>query len=511
MELQRRKVDDRIEEKILTGLIVSDSFCKHIVPILKNDSFASPFARQVAGWCIEYYKKYAIAPFNDIQEIFELQKTDVREEDRELIEIFLTRLADDYADGQSINSLYLQDLAVEHIRKRNLKLHRDKIDLCLEDNDIDGAEQETQNYNKVYIDTTGWEDPFTKESVEEYFQVQKDKRNELFKFPGALGNMVGPLERNWLVAFLAPMKRGKSFWLSETAIQSILRRNKTLVISLEMDKQRIRERLYKRILATEQETKEQIYPCWDCLKNQDGSCNKAIRTNNTSLLLSDGKKPVYSKEINYKICTACRGKKDFAVGYWFETLVRKKMQIKESTKVITTFNKMFNRSLRIRSYPAYSANISRIKADIDVLENSQGFIPDTIIIDYADILAPEDKRITGRERLDETWKMLKNLADERHCLVMTASQSNRASINKKFVTQSDIAEDIRKVAHVDAMISINQSRIEKRSSVMRLNMIAERNGSFDEYASCLVLQQLAVGQVCLDSEMLIVENREEEE
>jgi hypothetical protein len=46
---------------------------------------------------------------------------------------------------------------------------------------------------------------------------------------------------------------------------------------------------------------------------------------------------------------------------------------------------------------------------------------------------------------------------------------------------------------------------------MRLNMIAERNGAFDEYASCLVLQQLALGQVCLDSEMLLPEDKGEDE
>jgi hypothetical protein len=107
--------------------------------------------------------------------------------------------------------------------------------------------------------------------------------------------------------------------------------------------------------------------------------------------------------------------------------------------------------------------------------------------------------------------MLKNLSDERHCLVVTASQSNRKSFKKKHVTQTDIAEDIRKLAHVDAMMSLNQTPEEKHSSVMRVNMIALRGDDFDEYASCIVTQQLKLGQVCLDSQMAPITRFEEDD
>jgi spore coat polysaccharide biosynthesis protein SpsF (cytidylyltransferase family) len=60
------------------------------------------------------------------------------------------------------------------------------------------------------------------------------------------------------------------------------------------------------------------------------------------------------------------------------------------------------------------------------VETIDDFVPNVIVVDYADILAPENLKLEGREKHDETWKMLKNLASSRNCLVITATQSNRA-------------------------------------------------------------------------------------
>jgi hypothetical protein len=101
--------------------------------------------------------------------------------------------------------------------------------------------------------------------------------------------------------------------------------------------------------------------------------------------------------------------------------------------------------------------------------------------------------------------MLKNLAAVKHCLVVTASQSNRKTLDKKDVKASDIAEDIRKVAHVDAMYSLSQTPEEKSKGTMRLGVVAHRWQDFNELSYVTVLQQLQTGQVMLDSERGYVE------
>jgi replicative DNA helicase len=186
---------------------------------------------------------------------------------------------------------------------------------------------------------------------------------------------------------------------------------------------------------------------------------------------------------------------------WFETIQKSKLSLLDIKRTMSGFQTMYGNGLRLKSYPAYSANIQTIKRDLEILEITEDFVPDVIIVDYADILSPESSQFEGRDRYDETWKMLKNLAAVKHCLVVTASQSNRKTLDKKDVKASDISEDIRKVAHVDAMFSLSQTPEEKSKGTMRLGVVAHRWRDFNELSHCTVLQQLQTGQVALDSEI----------
>jgi hypothetical protein len=92
------------------------------------------------------------------------------------------------------------------------------------------------------------------------------------------------------------------------------------------------------------------------------------------------------------------------------------------------------------------------------------------------------------------------MAAERHCLVVTASQSNRKTLDKKDVKASDASDDIRKIAHVDAMFTLNQTGYEKTAGVIRVGIAAHRWKEFSEMQHVSVLQQLSLGQTLLDSE-----------
>jgi replicative DNA helicase len=137
---------------------------------------------------------------------------------------------------------------------------------------------------------------------------------------------------------------------------------------------------------------------------------------------------------------------------------------------------------------------------LERLEYLEDFLPDVVVVDYADILRPEDARLEGRERIAETWMMLKNLAQTRHCLSVTASQTTRDAIDKKNLTQKDTPEDIRKNAIADVIIPLNQTQREKRMSYLRVGLMVHRHREVDEFQQIHVLQQLKLGQPLLDSE-----------
>jgi len=158
--------------------------------------------------------------------------------------------------------------------------------------------------------------------------------------------------------------------------------------------------------------------------------------------------------------------------------------------------------LRLISYPAYSASITNIMTDIELLEIREGFIPDVIVIDYADILAPENTRDSGREKIDATWKALKRMGAERKALVITGSQTNRDSIEKAIIDEHHTAEDIRKLAHVDVMLTLNQIPDEKIIGAMRISVLEHRWKQFDKFKQALVLQNYHTGQAAIESETL---------
>jgi len=500
--LKRREINSEMEEKILTGLIISNQFCRDIGKIISKEIFNATFIGIAVDWCKDYYKKYKTAPKAQVKDIFEVEKKNLDDADRIAISDILSRLSLEYEQGEfsdeEINIDYLKDRTIEYIKERQLQTVAKSISKLLDLGRVQEAEKILDSYRKVSITTAGWENPFDPEIVKNFFVDEMAQRDIIFQFPGDIGRFIGPLERNWLVGFLAPTKRGKTFWLIESAIQATFQRKKALFISLEMSMHRVKKRFYRR-LTSMSENREYVIPVFDCLHNQDDSCGKTIRTNHIALLNAEGKKPLYDKNNPYSACTACRGGKDFAVATWFINEKRNKTTANQASKLIKSQAAQFGSSFRMISYPAYSANLKRVRSDIQTLIDMEGFIPDVIVIDYADILAPEDAKIVGRDRIDETWKSLKNMADEIHCCVITASQSNRQSFDKKNVTQQDTSEDIRKIANSDMFLAINQTPAEKRESCARISRIAVRDGDFDQFDDVTVLQQLSLGQVLLDS------------
>ena len=86
-----------------------------------------------------------------------------------------------------------------------------------------------------------------------------------------------------------------------------------------------------------------------------------------------------------------------------------------------------------------------------------------------------------------------------------ATQASRASLKKYLMEEEDTTEDIRKLAHIDALFALNQSREEKRAGIMRLGALVHRHRKFDINVNAMMLTQFDVGQVILDSEKIYVE------
>ena len=152
--------------------------------------------------------------------------------------------------------------------------------------------------------------------------------------------------------------------------------------------------------------------------------------------------------------------------------------------------------IRVISVPAYSLSVEKLDIMLEKLVQEENYVPDLIAVDYADIMAPSEKG-EYRNQLDGIWKRLRGLAQKWKAVVFTASQSGRASIGKN-VDAQDIAEDIRKLAHVTSMVSLNQTDEEKENGILRLKQLAIREDN-PEFRQAVCTQCLSIGRIVMDS------------
>jgi intein/homing endonuclease len=293
-----------------------------------------------------------------------------------------------------------------------------------------------------------------------------------------------------------------TFYKMDLAVNALLNKLNVAFISLEMNEVQIKDRFYRRISGVGLE-EQYLFPMFDCLYNQVGTCTKPQRENRIALK----KKPediIRFKEIEgYKPCSYCRegGQKFYKPEVWFESIKTPLFSMKSIQQKVKAFSLMFGNRLRIKAYPRFSASIDDISRDLDVLEHLEGFIPDVIFVDYATILRPG--RFAGKEKreiIDEIWMTLARMASERHCLVVSATQGTRGSIKKHLMEEEDIAEWIGILAHVDVFIALSQTPIEKEKGVIRFNVLEHRHKKFIPDKSVMVLQHLETGQTYIDSE-----------
>jgi len=505
-KIRRYSVDRDIEKKIVTGMIVSDEFCTSIQKMIKPQYFQIDYAKIVAGWVQEHFRHYKKAPKKDIQTMYRAEKVSLDEATGNLIGKFLNNLSEAYEEGPSFNHEYLLDQARDYFRERSLSILSEKVQADLLRGRIDQAEKEVKNFSRVVKELGTGFNPFEKSHILKMFSVENDF---IFRLPEEFGDLAGDLEREWLVAFMGPMKRGKSWMLQEFAVQALSCRLKVAIFSLEMSGREITKRIYKRLTGMSERSGQISWATFDCERNQDNTCNRPERTCSKGVKVP-GEIIVEAKEVRgYKPCVICRptekgdpGNGEYRQATWKIWKDQKEsLDSKIVLKKARDFERLYGSNLRVKSYPSFIASFDDIISDLDDFWYTESFAPDVICIDSVDIMAPQGSgNLSERGQADWAWKRAKGLAGERHCLVATVLQSNRASITQKSVQQENTSEDIRKLAHSDIMFGLNQTPAEKKKGVMRVSAIVHRHKEFQFGKDVMILQSLGIGQPLLETQ-----------
>ena len=109
----------------------------------------------------------------------------------------------------------------------------------------------------------------------------------------------------------------------------------------------------------------------------------------------------------------------------------------------------------IKEYPTRAASITTIRTHLLKLQH-KGFVPDVIIVDYADIMKPISGYKEKRYELESNVEQLRAIAGEMKIPVWTASQTNREGLDTSVVGLKTISESLAKAMVADVIISVGR-------------------------------------------------------
>lgn len=448
------------ERQVLCGLITDKVVVSTVSATWTkggHDFFRSEWSRQVAEWAIEYFQKYNEPIGRQIVEKFNRWAEQAEPAQIKLMERFLSFMSDEFDQvDQKKSSDFVLDLANEHFLKVRARNLMEKLEEAL---DINETEQVKEAIKEFQFPGVGRSEPIdflmTPEAIAEI--LEENTRPPLVQYAGDLGRFFGQdLSRTSFFAYIAPEKRGKTWFLIDMAVNALRSGNRVLFVTVgDMSPKQIQNRILQRIAGLPIRPTTLRYP---------------------KRIIFEGNDPTVDFET-----------RSYEDTYSMQTIFQKSQKFRKRY--------LENRisPLKIIDGQAGVFNFDDLTAAVNHLVN-RDWIPDVIIIDYADVMAVDGNANEFRHGTNKLWALLRGLSQSLDCLVVTATQADASSYGTTYLTRKNFTDDKRKLAHVTGMVGLNQTHEEKRQGIYRLNWVVRRNEEFDEYRPVYVAGHLKLGR-----------------
>jgi hypothetical protein len=503
-----------IERRIVTGMITSKPYLDEIVPMFKPDYVQSDEIRIIAKWCVEYYQQYTGAPGKHIGDIYALKKRDNSEAPAlDMLHKLIESLADNYEPD--FNLPFLLDETETYFRKRNMILLAEDLEGLTRSGDVLEAEKMLAEHTLVQRSTSS-SVSITDPDANVVERAFKEALEPLIVYPGKLGRYVNDeLTREAFVALMGSDKVGKTWMLLEMGIKALRSGSNVAFFGAgDMTETQILRRIGINQCGRSDKQKfcgELWVPQLDCIRNQTGQCDLDIRLGEGSIwderdpevihnkIFTDLKRAVL-EETEHKPCHECsKHDRGFpgALWYWRREPVDP-ITWKDAYLAMIALGKHTHRNFKLFAYPNGTLTIQTIESELEVLMKREGWTPDVVIIDYADIM-DMGKGGDEREKNNRLWMAFRALSQKRRCLVLTATQADAKSYTARTLTRSNFSEDKRKMAHVTAMLGLQCDENEKKKGLLRLNRLVAREDEFYPSQCVTILQRLEMGKPFLGS------------
>ena len=446
MAIADEKLTEHLQDLVVKLMIEDDDFLGLVASQISEDYFSSEIVRLCVGVCLDFYAKYKSSPKDHFADELALRADGLSRDKRRALSLYLQKL-----EGLRANKDYVIRRINDYIKAREYQ--RAAIDFA--QLVASGRFEDAQNRMYKALKAGLEREEIGIDYLRDFSSLfLRGEENEYLVGTGldALDAKIGGFNRGNLVVFLGGTKAGKTWCLVHMGKTALLKGLNVLHISHEV--------------------------------------------------------PAEAIELRYDMMFSARGTRNIGeeVEFLYYNNRRKRLE-KKKMLVQSVFDKEHIRKLRlalrkiggrliIKKYPPGTCSSGEIERYLSYLERFEHFVPDVLINDYADIM-----RLSGsgelREKLNAIYIWMKGLADDRGLLLITASQVNRESLMKEYLTQKSVAEDIRKIANVDAALAICQTEEQFEKGVGRMIVVAGRE--IPQGARCMFSQCLTIGQFAVSS------------
>jgi hypothetical protein len=504
---------------ILAFMVMNDDVAQSALRRYKSGELKtrhfSEYFRPVFRALIKYIGSFGKGPRFTVETLF--NKMRISDEERDVVGEYLERIAAEYSRieaDESVEPEYVSgELIPDFIREQEGRLLIEKIETAIDSGRIYAVDEAIDEYTSIseeeWDNSMGATAPFSQEAIESYYAADAEDKIVL-RLDGPIGAVIPPLCRKKLTAITGVEKSGKTTWMGDLAWRSIISsKAKVLWINCEMDDEDLREYFWRRLTQTASDKEHagrRIFPVFDCLNNQLDRCEIMKRSLNGGRLFETGKITTFTQNRNWKICTKCRNQKTrfqkptkiFIPAIWFDQIRLRQIRRRTIARAIS-LNRTFKLNrLRIKTFPRLAVKFTDVERFITGYMKRNSFKPDLLVLDYPDIIAPEEGKLLDRQNVDFIWKKCAGLTHELDCATLVADQATKAARSKRNIERDDTSESKTKDAHLDVRVTLNMTDEEEEIGIQRIGILYRRKGKRTT-SQVMVTQRKESGEVMLDN------------
>lgn len=444
-------------ENVICLLAYNDQYAGIVRNSIPLHLYGGPY-RIIAQRCYDYLDSYHTPPKDHLPDLVE-DRLQVGMADGELFTRIIIAVRNTQAD---INPEYVIGRLQLFIKRQSLRSVAVELTKALQQDTEESLEHAQELIREANHTQLKMFDPGLRLNDKVRVLDFLDRNNE--SFPTGIKELdrygLGP-SRKELHLLIAAAKGGKSWWLIQLGKLAVMNRLKVCHITLEMSEARVAQR-YMQALYSGAKRRE---------------ASSAVRIMSDDAGRTAGFKEIAVKPRFFLDDVGVRGYLDRLIDRWGMRHLR---------------------HLIVKQFPTGSLTCNQLEAYLDMLEATERFVPDLLIIDYPDLM--EIDIDNARWSLDHIYKRIRGIAIERNLACAAVSQSNRKGAQSKQVEATNVAEAYSKIQHADVNITLSATAEERRMGLARLYVAAARNDT--DHLAIVISQHYKTGAFSVDSHVL---------